>query len=500
MSRLLAALPALLVFAVAACDDLADPSRKAPVSVTLISSNDAASLHTKMLLVSLSSPAGVRVLYQATEPKPLIVELNDPRLFHSVPLTRLRADATYQVEVLPLAAGVRVEPQETSFTTDPLPDDLADLEFTTEGDLSAPLVLVEINNNEGGFEGVIAVDDEGAIVWHYRLDAVAGATRRQNGDFVISSGSVGLEQVSPVSGLVHSLAQRGRGNGQFHHEIIVTPWNTLFALADASETVDGTRVRGESIWEWVPEAGTITRRWSSFDHFSYAEHRGWGTYADDWMHANALWIGPSGNVLVSLAFLDQVISLTPDFAAVEWLLGGPNASIPLAGDLAFHMQHTAAEVPAASGRRVILFDNGPRDRGYSRALELAIDPAAGTAEKVWEFRPPNDNWSPIVSLARRLDNGNTFVSFGASTNIGPSHGPVEAYEVNPGGEIMWHMTLSGFREEVQFVNYRVTPIGSLAGEAMLDRRAVSGVRQRQSALLRLHQPPELARPGAQRGH
>lgn len=112
---------------------------------------------------------------------------------------------------------------------------------------------------------------------------------------------------------------------------------------------------------------------------------------------------------------------------------------------------------------MLVFDNGDDVRRYSRALELAIDPAAGTAQKVWEFRAPNDNWSPIVSLARRLENGNTFVSFGASNNIRDSHGPVEAYEVEPDGSIRWHLEIAGYGDAV-FVAYRVTPIGSFFGE------------------------------------
>jgi hypothetical protein len=417
-----------------------------------------------VLDVTLSSPDGIVVLYQATEADPLVIDVPAARRRHRIRLARLRADAVYQVEVRRRSVERRMEPLTLSFRTDPLPADLAQLKFTTEGDLSAPLVLLEITSNQGGFEGLISVDEAGEVVWHHRLTAIAGATRRANGDFVVSSGSYGLFEIDPVDGVRDHLPQRPQNGERFHHDVIATPWNTLYALAIDTATVAGVHVAGEAIWEWNPERSTASKRWSSFDHLSYAEHQGWGTHPPDWLHANALWIGPSGNVTVSFAFLDQVISLLPDFSAVEWLLGGPNATIPTYGDVAFHTQHTAAEIPVENGRRVLLFDNGERSRGYSRALELEIDPQAGTARKVWEFRAPNNNWSPIVSLARRLENGNTFVAFGANEWIAQSHGPVEAYEVGPGADIRWHMEVSGYPNNQGFVAYRITPIGSLAGE------------------------------------
>ena len=49
--------------------------------------------------------------------------------------------------------------------------------------------------------------------------------------------------------------------------------------------------------------------------------------AGEWMHANSLSIGPRGNVLVSSHYLNQVLSLSPDWRRIEWRLGGPRATI-----------------------------------------------------------------------------------------------------------------------------------------------------------------------------
>src|SRR5919108_4233905 len=143
----------LVAFIVAGCIDFTGPSRDT-VRVRV-----AASPHARVLDVTLSSPDGIVVLYQATEADPLVIDVPAARRRHRIRLARLRADAVYQVEVRRRWVERPVGPPTLSFRTDPLPADLAQLKFTTEGDLSAPLVLLEITSNQGGFEGLISVDE-----------------------------------------------------------------------------------------------------------------------------------------------------------------------------------------------------------------------------------------------------------------------------------------------------------------------------------------------------
>ena len=84
-----------------------------------------------------------------------------------------------------------------------------------------------------------------------------------------------------------------------------------------------------------------------------------------------------------------MISIAPDFQAVEWQLGGPESDyeFPNPGDR-FWSQHTASQLPSGN---ILLFDNGlgrPLAEGnnYSRALELRLDERSRTAVKVWEYR------------------------------------------------------------------------------------------------------------------
>jgi len=49
---------------------------------------------------------------------------------------------------------------------------------------------------------------------------------------------------------------------------------------------------------------------------------------------------------------------------------------------------------------------------------LRLDAAAGTAVKVWEYRPTPDNYAPSLSSAYRLSNGNTLVNFSRGDHAG----------------------------------------------------------------------------------
>ncbi len=74
---------------------------------------------------------------------------------------------------------------------------------------------------------------------------------------------------------------------------------------------------------------------------------------------------------------------------------------------------------------ILIFDNG-RKRGWSRVIE--IDPVK--KEIVWEYHsdPKGAFYSPILSGAERLANGDIFVCDGTHARI---------FEITPRGEIVW---------------------------------------------------------------
>jgi arylsulfotransferase ASST len=274
----------------------------------------------QMLQVELERPAPLRVEYWTRNAPRLVVD-SKAAATHKIPLTRLRADRTYLYRIVGTDAH-------GAFITGTLPVDLARVQLHASGLPSIPLVMLHLYDPHG-FRGYAAVDADGEIVWFRRTDDMAlGATRRANGHAVFLDAGRGLVEVRPDGSVVHELPQDTVTREQ-HHDVIVTPQDTLLFLAYDQRRHAGALVKGEAIWEWTPETGHTVKRWSSWDHLSPDHDRGPRSDAE-WLHANSLALGPRGNVLMSVHFLNQVISISPDFQRVEWRLGAVNATRSLA--------------------------------------------------------------------------------------------------------------------------------------------------------------------------
>lgn len=331
-----------------------------------------------------------------------------------------------------------------------LPPDLAAVTFTAEGQPTAPYVLLEIRHAEG-FRGFVAVNADGRPVWFFRtVGGPLGATRRANGNFVFLDNERGLLEVTVDGQVIRQLAQEARPGRFIHHDVTATRSNTILFIAEDVRQWQGEPLTGDAIWEWSPEEDSVVRLWSAFDHLNPEADRGPRFSTTDWLHANSLSVGARGNILLSLHFLDQVLSIAPDLRSLEWRLGGVGATIAVEDP--FSGQHTAAETEPG---HVLVFDNGfaREEARYSRAVEYEL--GEGTATKVWEWRPARDNWARVISSARRLPNGNTLVAFGTENDptFGTT-GPIEVYEVTRGGAVVWHLRLDGQVSSM----YRATPL------------------------------------------
>ncbi|HEX2091985.1 MAG TPA: aryl-sulfate sulfotransferase [Longimicrobiaceae bacterium] len=435
----------LLLLALAACDSVTGARPPEVVSAELAGSGPLA----RTLTVELARPDPLVVDYW-TEGAPRLRVRSPRAVKHTLPLARLRAGRTYTWRI----AG---SDREGTFGTAPLPADLAQVRLAATGTPTTPLVLLHLYRADG-FRGYVVVDGAGEVVWYWRGQGVPyGMTRRRNGNFVFLDQLRGLVEVTPAGTVVRELAQDVAGRGEMHHDVIATPSNTLLVIAFDRRTADGAPLLGDAVWEWSPEAGTVVKRWSAWDHFSPQRDRG-PRFDREWLHANALALGPRQNVLLSIHYWNQVISISPGWGPVEWRLGGVNATIPLAPGEQFTGQHTAREI--APGR-VVLFDNRHEQGGSSRAVEF--DLFGGVARRVWEWRPPRANFASVVSSARRLPGGNTLVGFGTSAGLAGGSGPIEVYEVTPAGEPVWHLGVDG-----PLVMYRAEPLSTLAGEEVVE--------------------------------
>lgn len=421
----------------------------------------------RSLEVTLDRPGPLMVDYWTGGGPRLRIRADEAASEHQVFLGRLRAGRTYGYEASSEAAsGLVGEPRTGTFTTGALPERLREIEMTTAGTPTSPLTMIEAVDPPHGGPFPFVVDGEGHVVWYRDGDQGSGGfTRLEDGSFVFNV-SDALEVVTVRNELVARLAEAdaairtGIDPFTIHHDVVRTPDNTLLLLVQDTALVGDTVWTGEAVWEWDPATDRLEKRWASKDFFDPATDRSPLSVPSDWIHANSLALGPRGNVVVSSFWLHEVFSITPDFRSLEWRLGGPASSFEVEDDALEAGQHTAAEV--APGR-VLLFDNGlDRPAGlFSRALEMELDEDAGVARVAWQFRPAPDIYAPIISSARRLENGNTVVGFGvAEGSFRGASGPLTVFEVTPRGEVVWTFeVVSG----LDFV-YRATPLATVAGE------------------------------------
>ena len=109
----------------------------------------------------------------------------------------------------------------------------------------------------------------------------------------------------------------------------------------------------------------------------------------------------------------------------------PTPRLPLS------QQHDPRPLPNGN---LLIFDNGPHRRDhpapYSRVIE--VDPR--TSAIVWEYRDQSlfDFFSPYISGAQRLGNGNTLICEGC-------HGRI--FEVTADGEVVWEYVSPHFALE-----------------------------------------------------
>ena len=399
--------------------------------------------------VSLNRAARVFVEYDNPQAGRYRTALSEPGASHVIPIVRLRPETTYAYTIFVAAGGQDADRRDAAagpggnFTTGALPPPMADLRVQATGRSTQPLIqsLYRYPRMPGYY---VLWDETGATVWYHHRIAPAGPIRQlASGNFVFADRG-NLIEITPLGDVVkvtgdagtphHALTVLDDGRALYPgREVLIFDDSASGGPERATFLVDNLRI-------WDPAAGRIEQVWDAKETWDVRDpgQRVPGPTRDgrfSWTHVNSVTIGPRGNVILSARGRHQVVSLSPDFRTIAWQLSGPDSDyeFPNPGDR-FYGQHTATQL--ANGN-VLVFDNGfgrPEAEGgpYSRALELRLDAAAGTAVKVWEYRHTPDVYSPRGGSAYRLGNGNTLVNF-STVEDHLTDAPLVAVEVNAAG-------------------------------------------------------------------
>jgi arylsulfotransferase ASST len=202
----------------------------------------------------------------------------------------------------------------------------------------------------------------------------------------------------------------------------------------------GTEHKGEMYADYLVEIttdGRIVWEWRSWEHLdpetdcitAVQERR------EEWTHGNGLAELPNGDIVVSFRIISTVIIINRQTGKIIWKLGAP----PLSS------QHAPTPLPNGN---LLIFDNGPHRLDHPMPFSRVIEVEPKTKQIVWKYqeRRENDFFSPRISNAQRLPNGNTLICEGDFGRL---------FEVTFDGEVVWEFVNPYFGEGPNGPNNRV---------------------------------------------
>ena len=422
-----------------------------------------------------------------------------------ITLMRLLASTEYAYEVFAVAPGASnaAQPQwDGNFTTGPLPEAFQGRVHDAMGTATVPLTLRDFTHGDSSQGGAVILDAQGRVVWYYGYPtdgfitdslsqtSSSGASRpwkqAPSGDYMAIVHQAGIIRITPAGELVAFYPSAADA----HHDFVLLENGRIRYLAWVRRTVDLTTVGGEpetlmhasQIREIDPDTREDRVLWDFFDEMPPTEFTEAHTDFPDapvggagpqnlpgnYLHPNALNVGPRGNTLVSLPTRGQIVSIAPDFSSIEWRLGGPDDEFGLADEERFWFEHAVSELMRD---RILLFDNGrgrPRDEGeepFSRALEFQLDRTPQQANVVADIRVAG-LVAQIRSNVERLPNGHTFMGWS-----GLAGDAVAVAEVAPDGSLLWTLVQTTPPAPAGF--YRAVPLWIVGAETEVE----TGTRQ-----------------------
>ena len=402
-----------------------------------------------------------------------------PATAHSCPVLGLRAGTTHSVSVRARSASGEVAEGSERLTieTPPLPNDFPPIEVVSCTPAKREPGYMLLGASYGAMMQVpdkhafiVALDQEGEVVWYYRGDdPIFDIRRLANGNLAYATNSGKLIEIDMLGTVLHVWHGTGKNKEvpggtpvateALHHAFCPMASGNILMLSieqlefddwpgndtDPEAARAPAKVIGDTVVEFQPD-GTVLNEWRLSEiidpkricYGSYMPFWVRKGYADtyDWSHANGLtYDAGDDSILVSVRHQEAVIKFSRATGELTWILGdhrrwnAPWSDKLLSPADGLEWQYHQHNVSLTGDGRVMVFDNGsfrsvpfdkkrPAPENYSRAVEFAVDEANGSVAQRWAFDAGRDSkyYSTFVGGATRLaETGNTFVTFGGVT-------------------------------------------------------------------------------------
>lgn len=285
--------------------------------------------------------------------------------------------------------------------------------------------------------GAQIIDNLGRPVWFNPLPAGIGATdlrvQSYHGAPVItwiqSAGQFSTGATTDYIADQHYnvIATVNAGNGLIAdvHEFHLTPQGTALITAYNTVPADLSSVGGPTsglvtegvIQESDVASGKVLFEWHSLGHVGLDEsHDPVSTspsVAWDYFHVNAVSLDEDGNYLVGARNTWAVYRIDRHSGAVLFRLGGTKSDFTLGPNVAFAWQHNPTSVDDHGLIRIFDNEASPSVLPYSRVIWVRHDDKNKTATLERWFKHPDNLQAGSQGNAEALDNGDTFVEWGA---------------------------------------------------------------------------------------
>jgi arylsulfate sulfotransferase len=275
-------------------------------------------------------------------------------------------------------------------TTGALPDG-ARVTVQATGVSTASQFLVNSPCSAGGF--ALIVDPAGSVLWYHDFAQPGGPSIMDVVNFTEDGTVLTMldDQVIEVD-LIGQVGFHTQRNVDYfynvHHDMVRKDGLT-YILYNENVAFNGDNYVMDGVLVYDLNQ-TLLQDWKLFDHFQPVGPAAALFGAEDYSHANAVWIDEDDNLILSMRHLSAIAKIkgdpfAPDFGEIVWRISGDATEMDfgmdftltssVAGPADFRQQHN---VHRLDDGRLTLFDNRVSAAENSRVLVLSIDENALT--------------------------------------------------------------------------------------------------------------------------